>query len=69
MTVAHAARLRIWRRTDDAENELQLVHKVLAREERLAPEQLAEDAADAPHVDGGAIVSGAEEQLRRAVPP
>ncbi len=31
-------------------------------------EQLAEDAADAPEVDGGGVARLAEEELGRAVP-
>ncbi len=40
-------------RADDVEDERELVHEVLAREEGLAPQQLGEDAADGPAVRGG----------------
>ena len=40
----------------------------LAREEGVAGEQLGEDAADAPHVDGRVVPVVLHEQLRRAVP-
>ena len=33
-----------------------------------ASEQLSQDAARAPHVDGGSVNFGAEQQLWRAVP-
>lgn len=46
----------------------QLVDLVLALQERLFGQQLPEDAPDAPHVDRGAVLLGAEQQLGRAVP-
>lgn len=46
----------------------ELVDLVAALEEGLAGEELAEDAADAPHVDGGAVGGAAEEELGAAVP-
>ena len=36
-------------------------------EEDAAAEELAEDAADGPHVDGVGVVLGAHEDLGRAV--
>ena len=45
-----------------------LVDLVLALEEWLAGEELAKDAADAPHVDGGAVCARAQEELRATVP-
>mmetsp|Transcript_27548 Transcript_27548/g.87211 ORF Transcript_27548/g.87211 Transcript_27548/m.87211 type:complete len:437 (-) Transcript_27548:485-1795(-) len=57
------------RRADDVEDELQLVHEVLAGEERAAPEELCQDAAAAPEVHGvGVEPVGAKHELRRAVP-
>eukprot|EP00292_Cryptomonas_paramecium_P017283 CAMPEP_0113672062 /NCGR_PEP_ID=MMETSP0038_2-20120614/6050_1 /TAXON_ID=2898 /ORGANISM="Cryptomonas paramecium" /LENGTH=105 /DNA_ID=CAMNT_0000588281 /DNA_START=401 /DNA_END=717 /DNA_ORIENTATION=+ /assembly_acc=CAM_ASM_000170 len=45
------------------------VDVVAAREERAAREQLGQDAAHGPHVDGRRVVLVAQQQLRRAVPP
>ena len=50
-------------------NEVKLVHFAVAREQRLAVAQLAHDAADGPHVYLRAVVSVAEQQLWRTVPP
>lgn len=46
----------------------QLVDFVGALQEWLARQQLAEDAAHGPHVDGWAVFVGAEEEFGRAVP-
>ena len=45
-----------------------MVDFVFALEQWLAGEQLAKDAADAPHVDGLSVGLCAEEELWRAVP-
>jgi hypothetical protein len=45
-----------------------LVDFVAALQEGLLAEQFAEDAADAPHVDGGAVCGGAEKEFWSAVP-
>jgi hypothetical protein len=45
------------------------VHVVAAGEERAAVDELHEDAADGPDVDGRRVVGGVEQQLGRAVPP
>lgn len=47
----------------------QLVHARIARKDRLAEQQLREDAARAPHVDLGGVIDGAEDQLRGAIVP
>lgn len=47
----------------------ELVDVVLPREKRGASEELSQDARQAPHVHGGAVAGGAEEHLRRSVPP
>jgi hypothetical protein len=57
------------RRAERVEDELDLVHEALAREERLAREQLAEDAADRPEVDRRVVRQvRREQQLGAAVP-
>lgn len=75
------SRLEAWRqhikpylgglgRPDDVEDEGELVHEVLAGEERLAAEQLGEDAAHRPHVHRVRVQPvGTQHQLRRTVPP
>lgn len=45
-----------------------LVDLVGALQEGLAGNELAKDAADGPHVDGGGVGARAEEELRAAVP-
>ena len=45
------------------------MHVVPAGEEQLAVDELQENAADEQDVDDGGVVSGVEQQLRRAVPP
>lgn len=50
-------------------DEAHLVHVVASGEERLAVDELHEDAANGPDVDGGGVVGGVEQQLGRAVPP
>lgn len=47
---------------------LDLVELVVAREEGGAEDELGEDGADGPDVDGAAVVLGAEEQLGGPVP-
>mmetsp|Transcript_33334 Transcript_33334/g.99266 ORF Transcript_33334/g.99266 Transcript_33334/m.99266 type:complete len:427 (-) Transcript_33334:1908-3188(-) len=51
------------------DDELELVHIVLARQQRAPPEQLRHDAADRPDVDCCRVVFTRQQQLRRAVPP
>ena len=50
------------------EDEMQLVLDGRAGEERPAGGHLVENAADAPHVDGGGVLRGAEEDVRGPVP-
>mmetsp|Transcript_44586 Transcript_44586/g.104155 ORF Transcript_44586/g.104155 Transcript_44586/m.104155 type:complete len:414 (+) Transcript_44586:116-1357(+) len=47
---------------------LQLLDLVRSRHQRPVQQQLAEDAAHRPHVDGEAVAFGAEQELWRAVP-
>jgi hypothetical protein len=47
---------------------VQLLDLGLAGHDGLAGEQLGEDAPGAPEVDGDAVLGGAEQELRRAVP-
>lgn len=49
-------------------NHLDLVELVVPREEGGAHDELGEDGADGPDVDGARVVPGAEEELGRAVP-
>mmetsp|Transcript_7318 Transcript_7318/g.14538 ORF Transcript_7318/g.14538 Transcript_7318/m.14538 type:complete len:368 (-) Transcript_7318:243-1346(-) len=48
--------------------QLEHVHVILAREERLAAKQLRENAAHRPHVDRLVVILLAQEELRRSVP-
>lgn len=50
---------------EDAE---QFVDFRISRKERVAVDELGEDAADGPDVDRGGVVLGAEEHLRCAIP-
>eukprot|EP00968_Pinguiococcus_pyrenoidosus_P015439 scaffold1428_cov259-Pinguiococcus_pyrenoidosus.AAC.6 len=56
------------RRPEQAEDPLDLIHLILTWHERLAPEQLADDAARRPKVHALVIPAAAKEQLGRAVP-
>ena len=53
---------------DHVGDQIELVDVVLAREEGLAAQQLGEDAADRPDVDGLGVLLPREHDLRRAVP-
>lgn len=59
----------VGRGPDDLGDEPHLVHVVSPREERRPVDELHEDAADGPDVDGGGVVGGVEQQLGRPVPP
>jgi len=50
-------------------NKIELVHFGVAWEEGLAVTQLAHNAPDGPHVDFGAVVGVAQQELWRTVPP
>jgi hypothetical protein len=50
------------------DDQLQLVHVVLAREQRPPTQQLSQDAAHAPHVDCSRVVVAGQQQLGRTVP-
>ena len=54
--------------TQQLDDELQLVHGALALQKGVAAEQLREDAAHGPHVDGGVVVLLEEDQFRGTVP-
>ena len=54
--------------TQSLSNEVQLVHVGLPGPERNPGEQLSEDAAHRPHVDGGAVLGVPHQQLRGPVP-
>ena len=41
---------------------------LLALEERFQGDQLPEDTADGPNIDGRCVVLGTQQQLRRSVP-
>jgi hypothetical protein len=43
-------------RAEHVDDEAELLQVVAAGEEGFAREELGEDAADGPHVDGGAVV-------------
>jgi hypothetical protein len=47
----------------------QLVNVRLARQKRHAQDELDENGAHGPNVDGGAIVARPKKELRRSVPP
>lgn len=55
-------------RAEDAEDFEDLVDFRVTGEERLAGGHLGEDAADRPHVDAGAVLAAAEQDLGSAVP-
>jgi len=56
------------RRAEQLEDEVELLELVAAGQDGLAQQQLGQDAAGGPEVDGGPVLRGAEEQLRRPVP-
>lgn len=56
-------------RADQLEDDLGLMEVALSREDGLALEHFAKDAASAPHVDGRRVSSKLKKQLRRAIPP
>ena len=49
-------------------DELQLLHIVSARKQRLPIQQLHENAAHRPHIDGSRVVVAVEQQLWSSVP-
>mmetsp|Transcript_10411 Transcript_10411/g.22099 ORF Transcript_10411/g.22099 Transcript_10411/m.22099 type:complete len:417 (-) Transcript_10411:311-1561(-) len=55
-------------RAEQAEDERELLKLVAAGQDRLAQQQLGEDAADGPHVDRRAVETRTEQQLGGAVP-
>mmetsp|Transcript_2774 Transcript_2774/g.9782 ORF Transcript_2774/g.9782 Transcript_2774/m.9782 type:complete len:392 (-) Transcript_2774:343-1518(-) len=61
----HVVRRRAARHLEDA---VQLVHRRVTREDRLASQHLAQNASERPHVDTLAVPRRAKQDLRRAVP-
>mmetsp|Transcript_31551 Transcript_31551/g.50744 ORF Transcript_31551/g.50744 Transcript_31551/m.50744 type:complete len:349 (+) Transcript_31551:174-1220(+) len=57
----------IWR-AKAGDDQLELMLRVLARQQRLAPQHLREDAADRPHVNGCAVVHPGAQHLWSPVP-
>ena len=60
-----ADHLLAWR-AQQVRDELQLVHHVTAREQRLAQQHLRKDAADAPDVNGRAAGKGGWNAVSKA---
>mmetsp|Transcript_55515 Transcript_55515/g.125306 ORF Transcript_55515/g.125306 Transcript_55515/m.125306 type:complete len:200 (+) Transcript_55515:303-902(+) len=56
-------------RTQEADDEIQLVLGVVAREQRLPRVHLNEDARDRPDVDRAGVISPRAQHLRCTVPP
>lgn len=52
----------------DGADQLQLVGLILAGKDSPSREQLNQNAADGPNIDSGAILSGSQQQLWRAIP-
>ena len=50
------------------EDQVQLVLDCGAREEGAAAGHLVENASHAPHINGGGVLGGAEQHVRRSVP-
>ena len=61
---AHGLAILLCRDTDDPDDHLELVELVSTGEERLAQEELRNDAAHRPHVDRRAVRRVEAEQLR-----
>ena len=55
--------------TNHVGDQIELMDVILAREESLAAEQLCEDAADRPDVDGLRILLPREHDLGSPIPP
>ncbi len=49
-------------------DEVELVHVVVAGEQRLPADELREDAAHRPHVDGRRVLGARQQQLGGPVP-
>ena len=55
-------------RAQDFKDEMEFVLDGRSREERSSGGHFVENATHAPHVDGGRIVDGAQQDVRRPVP-
>ena len=64
----HGIWFTLWSRTHYLEYEMELVLDCGAREERPARGHLVENATDAPHINGGGVLGGAQQHVRRPVP-
>ena len=68
LEVAESLPVLLGRRPDHVEDEAELLHLRLAREEGPAQDELGQDAARRPDVDGAAVARFAEQELRGTVP-
>ncbi len=68
LEVAESLPVLLGRRPDHVEDEAELLHLRLAREEGPAQDELGQDAARRPYVDGAAVARFAEQELRGTVP-
>ena len=68
LEVAEPLPVLLGRRPDHVEDEAELLHLRLAREEGPAQDELGQDAARRPDVDGAAVARFAEQELRGTVP-
>ena len=59
----------VWWRTEKLGNDGELVHMVLAREERLSLQHLCKDAAGAPNINLDVVLLPGEHDLRGTVVP
>lgn len=66
--VRHLRPVLLVRRSEHLKDLVQLVDLAVAREQRSLVRHLAEDAPDAPHVHGRAVVLAPKQNLRCAVP-
>lgn len=55
-------------RPDEVEDEFELIHVGLSREEGAAEDDFGEDASGGPDVDGGSVFGGSEEEFGGSVP-
>ena len=68
LEVAESLPVLLGRRPDHVEDEAELLHLRLAREEGPAQDELGQDAARRPDVHGAAVARFAEQELRGTVP-
>lgn len=60
--------LPVWELPDSLPYEIELIHLILAWEHGLAVDELANDAAESPHI-GGFSIAVADQELGTPVPP